>query len=702
MTKMQDKLKFKVAPNIVEDLGLNLYTNLPRVLVEYVANSFDADSPAVNIQFDANEIARARKVLKKEHELEQARNAGSTPLLETKTLSDDFAIVIEDTGYGMSRSDLNDKFLFAGRRRRKELTGDPLRTPNRRLIMGRKGIGKLAGFGVAKIVTVITRKAGEDFATKIVLDYDELVKQRQAHEIVIEEEKIIDGGGFDKNGTKIILSRLLYGPLKSRNKTIEKELIEHFSFISPEDFSIYLSGKLITPDPPEFAFAWPVDDSKDHADFIEHRLSLQENDDDEEESTESESDDTVTFSYRIRFTGDRQALTASKRGVRVYSNQRLASAPSLLDANTNMHGFRMTDYLDGVVQADFIDEQDVDYIATDRQSLRWETPLLAPLRAFLSKEIKVACTKYQKVRDANAKDVVKKDEFTIERIKVCEFSRKDKKLAYSIAALLKSACKKGVEDDEYKEKLLVMVQGIAHGTILTAISSLASEKNPDLQSLATEVAKLTKDELDRFITTVKSRIKAIETLKRIVDQTDFKDSENEGVIQKLFEKSPWLLDPTFTQFLTANQPVDTLLNRLAHELKIGENAATEKKENAKRPDLVFLIGSSSLCRLVIVELKSANLPLEAKHLAQLRSYMQLAKKWLEQQQCTFQIHGHLIGTMPAPNATGEGALALHYEMDQAGPNANWVARDYLQVLQDTEAAHNEILKIRNDSQESES
>ena len=41
----QEPLKFIVAPHIVQDLGLNLYTSLPRVLVEFIANAYDADSP---------------------------------------------------------------------------------------------------------------------------------------------------------------------------------------------------------------------------------------------------------------------------------------------------------------------------------------------------------------------------------------------------------------------------------------------------------------------------------------------------------------------------------------------------------------------------------------------------------------------------------------------------------------------------------
>jgi hypothetical protein len=49
-------LKFKVAPHIVEDLGLNLYTTLPRVLVEFVANAYDAVSPFARIQYDVAQI----------------------------------------------------------------------------------------------------------------------------------------------------------------------------------------------------------------------------------------------------------------------------------------------------------------------------------------------------------------------------------------------------------------------------------------------------------------------------------------------------------------------------------------------------------------------------------------------------------------------------------------------------------------------
>jgi len=50
---MAKPLRFVVAPHIVQDLGLNLYTSLPRALVEFVSNSYDADSPLASIEMDS-------------------------------------------------------------------------------------------------------------------------------------------------------------------------------------------------------------------------------------------------------------------------------------------------------------------------------------------------------------------------------------------------------------------------------------------------------------------------------------------------------------------------------------------------------------------------------------------------------------------------------------------------------------------------
>lgn len=72
---MDNKFIMSLSLNVLNHLGINLYSNIPAVLSEIVANSWDADATRVDI-----------------------------------TISDD-EIVIKDDGCGMSAEDINNKFL---------------------------------------------------------------------------------------------------------------------------------------------------------------------------------------------------------------------------------------------------------------------------------------------------------------------------------------------------------------------------------------------------------------------------------------------------------------------------------------------------------------------------------------------------------------------------------------------------------------
>ena len=77
-------LTMRISLNALEHLGMNLYSNVPAVLSEIVANSWDADAENVTVTIDkANET-----------------------------------ITIEDDGTGMNRDDVIDHFLTVGFKRR--------------------------------------------------------------------------------------------------------------------------------------------------------------------------------------------------------------------------------------------------------------------------------------------------------------------------------------------------------------------------------------------------------------------------------------------------------------------------------------------------------------------------------------------------------------------------------------------------------
>jgi len=145
---MAEHLDLQVAPHIVEDLGLNLYTDLPRVLVEFIANAHDADASECRVAMDESRIDRARKVMRQQYKLElEQLKAGELkaepPSLTHRELPEEHVIEITDNGTGMSENDLQKKFLVAGRRRRQEESnGKHPRTKKKRLIMGRKGLAR--------------------------------------------------------------------------------------------------------------------------------------------------------------------------------------------------------------------------------------------------------------------------------------------------------------------------------------------------------------------------------------------------------------------------------------------------------------------------------------------------------------------------------------------------------------------------------
>ena len=125
-TETQHKYRMTLSLNVLKHLGFGLYSNVPAVLSEAVANAWDADAEHVSITID--------------------------PPNRT--------ITIQDDGHGMNVDDANDKYLYVGYERRKAPGGTS--TPRLgRPVMGRKGIGKLSLFSIAGSVEVHSVKNGE-------------------------------------------------------------------------------------------------------------------------------------------------------------------------------------------------------------------------------------------------------------------------------------------------------------------------------------------------------------------------------------------------------------------------------------------------------------------------------------------------------------------------------------------------------------
>lgn len=321
-------LKFDI--NTIEHLGVKMYSTLPPALAELISNSYDADAGTVDIEF-----------------LEQ----NGTPK----------AITVYDNGHGMSLEDIQLKFLVIGRNRRKD-EGDQPTKNYQRLPTGKKGLGKLALFGLAKEITVDTVRDG--LRNRFRLNWDDLLSSSDTYNPIID---ITNQRVKKPNGTIIQLSEL------KRRTTFDLEAIaDSLSRIFSVDNSFQITlkdsrGKSVKVSSErrykniEQQFAWSEHDSirEDDPYFGKIKFSL------------------ITAKTPI-------PPSSGMRGVSLFSRGKLVNAPEYFSESTSSHFYQ---YLTGWIEADFIDLLDEDVISTNRQALNWEHPEMAKFRNHLSKLI---------------------------------------------------------------------------------------------------------------------------------------------------------------------------------------------------------------------------------------------------------------------------------------------------------------------------
>ena len=328
---MSDKLfEMRFDPQTIKHLGLSMYSKLAPALSEIISNAYDADANKVVIT-----------------------------LIEDKERTP-IEIKIEDNGTGLSFSEINDKFLIIGRNRR-DNEGDTPSVKYKRLPTGKKGLGKLALFGIAKTITVTTIQ--DNKKNQFILDWDDLMSAKGSYHprAIITDQDI-----KSKNGTTISMTGL-----KRKTSFNLNELADSLSriFLFDENFTLQIktsSKDIIAIDNKrkyslvDKEFEWNIEDPY----FI---------------PTESE------YSGKIKgelLTSEKPIRPSSGlRGVTLFSRGKLVNAPEFFSNSTSSNFY---EYLTGWLTVDFIDLIEEDVIATNRQSIDWEHPEMIKLRKFLS------------------------------------------------------------------------------------------------------------------------------------------------------------------------------------------------------------------------------------------------------------------------------------------------------------------------------
>ncbi|QDT54625.1 hypothetical protein Pan44_26600 [Caulifigura coniformis] len=268
-------------------------------------------------------------------------------------------ISVKDSGDGMSENTVQDHYMVVGRNRRETDHG----MVHNRKVMGRKGIGKLAGFGLATKVTVTTWTAAQPKGLRFSMQLDQFrVAAGKADDIVFPWSQVDKPANSAPHGTEVELSQLRHGsPLDL--DALAETLTRRFSRITRREMKIYLNGSPLPEPTIDWLFQTEGDDGFLEAEIAEGK--------------------TVRYKY-----GFAKSPLRSKelQGFVVYANERTAQAPPFFfNVESTASSQHSTRYVSGEIVADYIDtgtDSESDLISTDRQEVDWEKEELKELKAW--------------------------------------------------------------------------------------------------------------------------------------------------------------------------------------------------------------------------------------------------------------------------------------------------------------------------------
>ena len=574
------KYEMTMSLNVLNHLGIGLYSNVPAVLSEAIANAWDADASRVDINIDVpNE-----------------------------------KITIQDDGHGMSVIDANQKYLTVGYERR--VLGGAT-SPKGRLVMGRKGIGKLSLFSIANAVEVHSVKDGERHGFRMNIN-DIKAKAASGGNGLYNPQPIEPNDINLDRGTRIVLA----GMKRRLNRTgsaLRRRLARRFSVIGgKQGFEVILDGKPITIEDrgyhEKLQYIWTFGDKGQEiasiAKNIEYRNQLP--------NTVKLEDANYTIDGWIgtaRKPGDlkEQETGESINGIVIMVRDKLAQE-NILDEFGDESLY--SEYVIGEIHANFLDQDDKDDIATSsRQRLIEEDPRYQSLKRALQRSLKIVQNEWRDQRNqvglASATNIIPQIEAWYGSLNP-DHKRAAKRLFGRINQLK-------IESDYERGQLFISGILAFESLKLRNLLSRLDEVSPgNLGVLRDVFIQLDDLEATAYYQITKDRLEVISKFDNLVE-----DDEIEKMLQEHLYNHLWLLDPSWeraTKTAYMERQIRTALDGVDVDL-------TEEERNS-RLDIGYTTNGN---KHVIIELKRSSRLLSTAELnVQIEKYYGAASKVLQQ------------------------------------------------------------------------
>jgi len=480
-----NSIYMKFDMNTIQHLGISMYSRLPPVIGELVANSYDADAKNVNIYFYDRD-------------------------------NNNKQIIVEDDGHGMTFEEISSCFLTIGRNRRKE-EGDI--SPSGRKVIGRKGIGKLAMFGIANEIIVTTIKNGIKNVFRLNLDEIKNTKDvfyYPPHEVVNE---IVN----ERNKTIIKLHKL---NRKSNFEPIEiaKDLAKRF-LIFDESFKVSIYHN--DGNPIKVTNELRFENIKEEFSFIFPNDEL---------NVDYENKDKVTGKIIV----SENTIKSSFQGIYLVARGKLIHENSFYDIRADDH---IHSYITGYLNVDFIDDDaDLDLISTNRQSLNWEYEKTSKLKEYIQEMLKFVSREARKKREQKKKELIEE----LHGSSIDDWLKAIPAIESKVAKKMVNAIIKDPKLDV--QKSVQLIDFIKSHFEFQSFKDFAADLESADETDVSGIIQLLKDweilEAKELHKLALVRIEAIKQFEKAIDE-NFREVPE---LHNFLKKFPWLLDPKITEF----------------------------------------------------------------------------------------------------------------------------------------------------------
>lgn len=615
-------------PNTIDHLGIKMYSTLPPVIAEIIANSYDAEATKVEIRLFDSDTAKK--------------------------------IIIEDNGLGMSFDEINKDFLPIGRNRR--IINDSQKSKNnKRLVIGKKGIGKLSFFGISKLIQIETIQNSTKNA--FILNWDELKKSGESFNddglYKPYKPKIISKNESVQliNGTKVSLFNI---ERKSPffPEEVAYSLSRYFQVFDEKDFqvSIYHNYEEIAIN--------ITNDLKYSKMVIDHtwEFPLKES---EQPKKKYYMADVITGKVIL----SKDTVPSDMQGIALFSRNKLVNEAEFYGVKATSHGYS---YLTGNLNVDFIDMFAEDVISTNRRSLIWEYEETRELREYLDQIIRNIFNDAKKIKEQ--KKIEEIEEVTGIEIDswIDELPSHEKKLARKLVTSIVSS--EGIGTNKAGELVLYVKDSFQFESfkqIARDFQEIDDLSGNQILDLFKEWELIEAREMYKLAT---GRVETIKTFEKLIDD-NAKEVEQ---IHPFFEKFPWILDLRINMFKHEVQYVK-LLREKYPEAKL--------KEKNRRID--FLCTSVSNHRFII-ELKRPHHKINKDDIDQAKDYRSFVQEYSN---TTIQSPNRVIAYIVGGKLSDDRITLDELESTQ---NADKVyAKTYSQLLTDAQNHHSEFIERYN-------